>query len=238
MANGFVVISPVFVPVVRRVVHQKPILVLPNWAPLDEIVGGASERSPIPKRGGTLRVLYSGTLGLKHNPRLLVKCAEGLGAEAELVVVTEGIGRQVLEEARLVSGIDLTLSDFVDYAEFPDLLASADVGLVLLERDAGLYSVPSKVLSYISAGVPVVGSMPTDNSASEVLRESGAGVVVDPDDEDRFVAEVRNLVADEKLRDEMRIRAKSYADKAFDTARSAEQVFGFIAQVRAGRDFD
>ena len=49
--------------------------------------------------------------------------------------------------------------------------------VVLLERSAGAFSVPSKTLSYLCAGRPVVGLMPAENLAAEVRYLQGPGRV-------------------------------------------------------------
>ena len=56
-------------------------------------------------------------------------------------------------------------------------LASGDVLLVLLEKTAGVFSVPSKTLSYLCAGRPIIGLMPAENSAAELLDQVGSCVL-------------------------------------------------------------
>ena len=55
------------------------------------------------------------------------------------------------------------------------MLASATVLIGILEEDAGVFSVPSKVLSYLCAGRPIVLCAPAENLASRTLLEAEAG---------------------------------------------------------------
>ena len=80
---------------------------------------------------------------------------------------------------------NLVLLDYQPYESLPDVLASADVLVAVLEPDAGRFSVPSKVLNYLCAGRPVLGVMPVENEAAATLLTSGAGVVVDYHDDYR-----------------------------------------------------
>ena len=59
------------------------------------------------------------------------------------------------------------------------MLGSADVLVALLEPDATKFSIPSKVLSYMAAGRPILGLMPADNPAATDIRASG-GFVTEP----------------------------------------------------------
>jgi hypothetical protein len=74
--------------------------------------------------------------------------------------------------------ITLTLLPFQPFECLPDFLASTDVLLVLLEADAGRFSVPSKILSYLCETRPVLGAVPSGNAATRTLTQRTAGVVV------------------------------------------------------------
>ena len=79
------------------------------------------------------------------------------------------------------------------------MLASGDILLTLLDADAGAFSVPSKVLSYLCAGRALLAAVPSDNLAAEVVRRSGGRVLVEPGNEADLVAAASRLLANEGL---------------------------------------
>jgi glycosyltransferase involved in cell wall biosynthesis len=164
-------------------------------------------------------VLYSGTLGLKHDPALLLDLALELRTtrpDARVVVVSQGKGRDWLEQAlRRNDAENLILLDYQAYEDVPDVLASADILVALLEPDASRYSVPSKVLTYMCASRPIVAVMPPDNSVAQILRDSGAGIVIPPTQRDAFPATVASLLGDAYRRDSLGCAARSYAERTF-----------------------
>jgi len=83
--------------------------------------------------------------------------------------------------------------------------------------------VPSKVLSYLAAGRPILAAMPTDNFLARVVVESGSGLVVDPDDQAGWVAAARELAADGDRRAGMASNARAYAEQAFDIERITDE---------------
>ncbi|MET7654091.1 MULTISPECIES: glycosyltransferase family 4 protein [unclassified Streptomyces] len=180
-ASAIVVIAESFVRVHREWGTADKVTVIPNWAPLDEIVPVARDNAWSEEHGlnGVRTVLYSGTLGLKHNPVLLVRLAERLrerGDPVRLVVVNDGPAVPVLREAAAAAGVELTLLPFQPYDRLPEVLGTGDLLVVLLAADAGEFSVPSKTLSYLCAGRPVLGLMPADNLAAQLLRQAGSAV--------------------------------------------------------------
>lgn len=180
-ASAIVVIADSFVRVHREWGTAEKVTVIPNWAPLDEILPVARANAWSDEHGltGVRTLLYSGTIGLKHNPVLLVRLAETLreqGERVRLVVVNDGPAVPVIKEAAAARGVDLTLLPFQPYDRLPEVLGTGDVLVVLLAADAGEFSVPSKTLSYLCAGRPVLGLMPADNLAAKLLRQAGSAV--------------------------------------------------------------
>lgn len=219
-----IAISPGFIPQLSRWgASPDSLVVIENWAPLTEVI-------PMPRRNSWSEsfefndlpvFLYAGTLGLKHRPDLIYCLAEALQGQAEVVVVTEGAGREYLANRPSLS--NLRLLDFQPYDRLSEMLGSADVLLASLEREAGTFAVPSKVLTYLCAARPVLLTAPSQNMAAEVVRRSGAGVVVDPDDTNIWMATARRLANDAAWRAELGARARQYAEANFDIQTIADR---------------
>ena len=125
--------------------------------------------------------LYSGTLGLKHRPELLYELAAQHAGDADVVVISEGMGEARLRELLAARPLpNLRVLPFQPFEQFPDLLGSADALVALLEPSAGTFSVPSKVLSYLCAGRPILAAIPPENLAARTIERSGSGLVVPP----------------------------------------------------------
>ena len=195
--------------------------VLENWAPLDEMRPLPRKNAWSRKHGLDSRVvfLYSGTLGLKHRPDLLYQLAESLDSSCAVVVITEGPGREYL--AKMPQRENLLLLDFQPYDQVPEVLASADVLLATLESDAGQFAVPSKVLSYLCAGRPLLLAAPATNLAASIIERSGAGTVVDPDRPREWIEAARRLGGNAHLRASLGASARSYAEHEFEISRIA-----------------
>lgn len=231
-SDGVLVIADDFLTELHHRHVDVPTLVVENWAPLDEIRVGSRPNAWSTSMGldGFRVALYSGTLGLKHDPDHLVGVARRLDPATErLVVISEGLGREHLERAQEAGGLEsLVLCDFVPYAALNDVFSTADVCIVLLEQDAGTFSVPSKVLSYLAAGRTVVGAMPAENLATRTIERAGAGVVVAPGSYEEFADAVVELLRDPSATASCGAAARVYAETAFDAAAIAERVDQFV----------
>jgi colanic acid biosynthesis glycosyl transferase WcaI len=223
-AAAVVVIADSFVPVHEQWGTADKVTVIPNWAPIGEITPRERDNDWSAEHGLTdrARLVYSGTLGFKHNPELLTGLAaavEQLGTPVDLVVVSETVTEPTLREDAAKKGVNLTMLPFQPYDRLPDVLGSADVLLVLLEADAGAFSVPSKTLSYLCAGRPILGFVPAENLAASLIEESG-GCVLPPEaiHVPSAAAWVANLLADRAAGEKIGASARELAVREFNLA--------------------
>jgi colanic acid biosynthesis glycosyl transferase WcaI len=205
-----------------RVAEQR-VSVIPNWAPLDKVfpVARANPRSAdLFGHVDGLRLVYAGTIGRKHNPGLLVDLLRNAldnGIPASMVVISQGEAAEDLAAIAATKQMPLTVLPFQPADDLPYVLGSADVLVALLEPDATKFSIPSKVLSYMAAGRPILGLMPADNPAALDIAESG-GFVADPTEVGAKSATVwlSELAGQAGLVAEIGARTRSIAEQKFD----------------------
>jgi len=218
-SDAIVVISEDFLPLLRGWrVDQARVAVIENWAPLDELptLPRDNDWSREQGLGDRFVFLYSGTLGFKHDPNLLLELARwARDNESVVVVVSEGPGSDWLAKQGSTEPA-LRLLPYQPYKRLPAVLASADVLVALLDAEAGAFSAPSKVLTYLCAGRPLLVSVPHDNVAARVVERSAGGLVVRPKDPEALVAAAATLRAEAGMRADLGRRARAYAEAAFD----------------------
>ena len=222
-SDHVVVIAPHFREVLCRWnIPELSVTVIENWAALEEMPQLTREnnwsRSQEFERRPVL--LYSGTLGMKHRPDLLYLLAEQLKDECTVVIITDGIGQEFPEKMSPLK--NLRILPFQPYEILPEVLASADVLLATLDIDAGKFAVPSKVLTYMCAGRPILFAGPRENLSAAIIQRSGGGLVVDPNDCGAWVSAARRLVSEPLLRAQLGSKARSYAERTFDIAKISE----------------
>jgi glycosyltransferase involved in cell wall biosynthesis len=164
-------------------------------------------------------------MGLKHNPNLLLQLALHLRErpDVRVVVVSQGLGADWLREQKTAHALDnLLILNFQPFDVLPDMLATADVLTAVLEPDAGHFSVPSKVLTYLCAARPVLLAVPPENLAARIVERSQAGYVVPPTDPTAIVEAATTLLDDPEQRRAMGRQARAYAEYAFDIRRITE----------------
>lgn len=228
-SDHIILIAEDFIPLMERWgVAREKMSVLPNWAPVEAITPQPkfNEWSAAQGLADKFCFLYTGILGLKHNPYLFIRLAEYFRGETgvRVVVVSEGGGADWLREEKQRRGLEnLTLLPFQPAEVYPQVLGSADVLVSILSADAGAYSVPSKVLTYLCAGRPVLLAVPPENQAARIILGAGAGLIAPPKSVGAFLENAGALYQDPSRRTEYGEAARRYAVRNFDIQRITAQ---------------
>lgn len=183
-------------------VYPGRIRLVPNWSRIRATSAPRDRtRERLGRRPGQTVVLHSGNMGLKQGLEVLVDAAR---RDPATRIVLMGDGNQHDHLAALAEGLpNLEFLLSVDGADFPDVMAAADVLAVTRRASVLDMSVPSRRTSYFAAGRPVVASVAAEGgTAREVLR-SGAGMLVEPENADQFLSAVRRLAEGPKMADEL-----------------------------------
>jgi colanic acid biosynthesis glycosyl transferase WcaI len=211
--------------------------VIENWGALDEIPRRAHDNAWSRAMGvhDRFNFIYSGTLGLKHNPELLAALARELGPRGNVIVISQGASVPYLEARKTELGLDnLTMLPLQPFHILPDILGAADAFVATIEPDAGVFSVPSKVLSYLCAGRPIVLAVPLNNLAARIVDRAAAGRIVAPDDEAGFLEAAMAIFGDPN-RAQLGENGRAYAEANFDLATVAQRFEGCFAAAQLDR---
>jgi colanic acid biosynthesis glycosyl transferase WcaI len=211
------------------------IAIIENWAPIDELPALPRSNDWSREQGleGRIALLYAGTLGQKHDPAMLAGLAEHFRADPRVIVIvaSEGPAMDWLANRKRKLALDnLRLLGFQPYERLPEMMAAGDILLAILDPEAGIYSVPSKVLSYLCAGRPLIAAIPEANLAARLIEREKAGIVTAPGDLAGFAAAADRLVQNASLRLQFGKNGLDYAQRSFDIGRIADRFEAVIAK--------
>ena len=130
---------------------------------------------------------------------------------------------------------------FVDYQppeRVNEVLASADIGVVVLGRGLGSSSVPSKLYSILASGRPVIAAVDPGTEVARVVQQADCGIAVAADDSEGFAAAVGELLDDGDRRSAMGRNGRAFVEAWMTPAAVAEAYAALFAELRnaaAGR---
>jgi colanic acid biosynthesis glycosyl transferase WcaI len=220
-------------------ISDRQCMVVHRWAPLDRLMPGDKDNAWSRGVGlaGKKVALYTGSLGPMEDPMLLVELAERLRerSDIQIVAVSEGAGAaRVAQEAKSRMLANLLVLPFQPYDVYGEVLATADILLAMVNAQAGVLFVPSKVTTYLCAGRPIVIAAPWQNLAAKSVAESGGSQVVPPSDADAMASAVMTFMDDAGLRKQAGERARHYAERTFEISGIAERFERLLERLYTG----
>jgi colanic acid biosynthesis glycosyl transferase WcaI len=173
--------------------------------------------------GEAFIVLHAGNMGVKQGLDVVVDAAERTRdiPAVKYVLVGDGAMRRHLEaRTRRAELSNVLIAPLLSRDRFMALLATADVCLVTQQRTVADIVFPSKVLTLLAAGRPVIASVNADSEVARVITGSGSGEVVSPEDPGALVAAVERLRGQRETRERMGAAGRAYARRHWERERT------------------
>lgn len=183
-------------------VSPEKVEVCPNSIELQDLSVTAQERTQLREKYGIPLdkkvFVYGGNLGKPQGIPFLIDClkAQETNTEAFFLIVGDGT-----EYSRLQAYIDdvkpcnVKLLKRLPKEDYDRLVAACDVGMIFLDHRFTIPNFPSRLLSYMQAGLPVLACTDPNTDIGQVITDGGFGWWCESNDTEAFeqaVAEALN----------------------------------------------
>ena len=199
-------------------IPTKKLRLLPNWVETSKFdhISDPAVRATLGAGNGQTLILHAGNMGAKQGLETVVDAAAKLMDEnIVFTLVGDGSHRRQLE-AR-ASRLGLTNLKFLPLQDdLPATLAAADL-LVLAQLSRVVDSVaPSKLLTYMASGKPIVAAVNESSEAGRMIRDAQCGVVVGPEEPAALAQAFRDLHGQKGKRAGLGQAGRRYATQHHD----------------------
>ncbi len=206
---------------INKGVPAKKLITIPNWVDTDLIRPLPNENSYFRTNyqlEGKFVLMYSGNIGLTQGLETVVKAAKLLVHVPDLMVVIVGeekaIGR-LQKFAKDLGANNVVVAPFQPREKLPEMLAAMDVGLVIQKQNVIAFNLPSKIQPILASGRPIIASVPLNGTAADVVRSSGGGLVVPPEDVNALAGAMWELYKDREKAKHLGESGRTYALKNY-----------------------
>ncbi|MDJ0715380.1 MAG: glycosyltransferase family 4 protein [Prochloraceae cyanobacterium] len=204
---------------IAKGVSDDKIVEIPNWVDVDFIKPLALENNYFRvknKLEGKFVVLYSGNIALTQPLETLIDAAKELKDIEEITITIVGAEKALarLQDYREKQGLSaqkVLLLPFEPRDKLPEMLAAADVGMVMQKRDVIDFNMPSKIQVLLASGRAIIASVPATGTAARAVQNSGGGMVVPPEDPKALAEAIRKLYSDRDLVATLGQKGRQYA---------------------------
>jgi glycosyltransferase involved in cell wall biosynthesis len=212
--------SKSFIPqIFKYAPSESRVLFFPNWSEKAHVSDEVNLAPEVPSAPDCFNVMFAGNIGDAQDFPAILAAAERLkGYAIRWLIVGDGrMASWVAEEInkRELQDQVLMLGRFPS-ERMPSFFRHADALLVSL-KDESIFAmtIPSKLQTYLSAGIPVLAML--NGEGSDVVRESGSGITCRAGDHEglaKAVLKLSQATPEERL--EMGRKGRELSQQEFD----------------------
>ncbi|MEN8170720.1 MAG: glycosyltransferase family 4 protein [Pseudomonadota bacterium] len=175
--------------------------------------------SPSPellKSKGKFRVLFAGNIGRFQGLELFVDAMAQLKLRPDIELVFLGEGSALTSLREQAKGLDNVI--FLPHQSVgvaKAVIRDADLAIVSLSKDIYKYAYPSKTMTYLEQGCPLLVSVENESSLVEFVRAENIGVCVQRDSSQSIVDAISLVADDSILLDDMKSSATRVYENNF-----------------------
>jgi len=226
--------------IISRGGQPERVMAIPNWVDTDAIKPGVTNNGLRAALGLNRHfiVSFAGVMGYSQDLNTIIAAADLLRDHQDIAFLLVGDGVEKPKIQHLVEDKKLTNVHFLPMQpkeEYPKILAASDLCLVTLRKEVQTPVVPSKILSIMAAGRPVLASLPLEGDAPRLIAEAQCGVCLAPESPELLADAILNLMQDSRLRAEMGAKGRHYAVKHLSLEACALQLERLFESTIASR---
>jgi glycosyltransferase involved in cell wall biosynthesis len=205
--------------------------VLHNWLISRPIVESNFSIADTLLAGKTV-IVYAGNMGLMQGIDIILELAEKLLVRDDVGILLLGRGSEVSRlkhEATLRRLNNILFHDEIPSNEVPAVLSQCHIGLLLLDPRLKTHNIPGKLISYMHAGLPILGRINLGNDLLDIIRSNEIGFAYAGEESEEFLLLADFLVNDHLLRAKMSKNSKAKVAELFSSAVACRQINAVLA---------
>lgn len=221
-----------------REVPEHKIAQIPNWVDVNFI-------RPLPKENNQFRithqlqnkfvVLYSGNIALTQGLETVIESATRLCEMSEIVFVIvgeEAALKRLQQQCQSYGASNVLLLPLQPRQDLPEMLAAADVGLVVQKHNVISFNMPSKIQVLMASGCALIASVPPNGSAARAVAQSGGGLIVEPENPEALATAILELYHHPEQVKMLGEKSREYALKNYTLELALDQYEKLFAAVQ------
>ena len=172
--------------------------------------------------------LYGGNLGKPQDIPFIIECIKKASAVEEAYFVICGDGTEYGKLLAFVSEYkpnNLTLIKSLPKADYDRLVRVSDVGMIFLDHRFSIPNFPSRLLSYLKEGIPVLVCTDKNTDIGRIAEDNDFGLSSISDNVEDFISNVSKLT-DKGLRLRLGENGYRYLLENYTVERSYEIIMG------------
>lgn len=172
-------------------------------------------------------LVYGGNLGKPQGVDFIIDCIKENENRNDTYFLIIGSGT---EYSRLENYIEsniiqnTSIHSFMPKEDYDKVVKACDIGLVFLDKRFTIPNIPSRILSYMEIGMPIIAATDKNTDLDRILLKGEFGLWSESGNIEAFYKNVDILSKDKKLIYDMGYKGRRYLDENYTSRYSYQQI--------------
>lgn len=211
-------------------------VVVHNSVDIDHLQPSAKDNEVRRELGlqGCFVASFAGVMGYSQDLDVILEAARLLRDQPAIrfLLVGDGVEKErLLQKSQALQLDNVIWQPMQPREKYPAIVHASDVGLATLRANVKTPVVPSKILSIMAAGRPVVAALDLQGDAPRLVAEAEAGYCLPPEDAPSLAATLMQLYTNPTLAEQLGHNGRLYAEKHLSPQAVAGQYTTLFASI-------
>ncbi len=214
---------------VKKFPNYNNVKILKNWSATSNFLQTTTSTKFRTKLNLREKIIffYGGNIGHAQDMENIMRLVRSFKDthEAHFLIVGQGDEFKLIQDLQSRWELkNLTILPSIDQREFSHLLSEIDIGLFSLSFNHTAHNFPGKLLGYMNASKPILGSVNPGNDLLDVINLSQAGFVFINGEDLILQKAAKELVNDKELRSRLGKNSRELLIREFSVEKAADEI--------------
>ncbi|WP_242969945.1 glycosyltransferase family 4 protein [Clostridium chauvoei] len=181
------------------------------------------DKYKIPK--DALVIVYGGNLGRPQGINFLIEILKANKDNKEVFFLIVGNGTEYNKLKAWFDdnqGINAALYSLLPKADYDNLVKACDIGLILLDNRFTIPNFPSRLLSYMEVGIPVLAATDKNTDVGIVIENGKFGYWCESGNIEAFNTCIKKMITEKESLVDMGIKGREYLENNYTVKHSSD----------------
>ena len=170
-------------------------------------------------------LVYGGNLGKPQGIDFLIECIKHNEKRSNTFFLIIGSGTEYTKVENYIKENNIKNTGLYSYMpkeDYDNVVRACDVGLVFLDKRFTIPNIPSRILTYMEFGMPIIAATDKNTDLGNIIQSGGFGLWSESKSVEDFYFNVDKICNDKQLAKTMGINGRKYLEENYTSENAYE----------------
>ena len=224
--------------ILKKGVSENKIEIIRNWIDIERVYPVSNEKNTLRKelklKNNIFYVVYAGNLGKAQGVDTILDTAIKLKKHLDIQFLIFGNGAEEEKIKKRINDekiLNVSLYPLQPVSKVAEVYSLGDACIVSCKKGYGKNAFPSKTVSIMATGTPVIASFDKESELCKIIENNNLGVCSEPDNSQELCQKICYLKNNREEGKKMGKNARTFVEKSFSKEKCTKKYISVIKEL-------